>query len=144
MTPTHSSRDQEDGSAMLEFALVVVPFFLLLYGIVTFGVIFAAQQTITHAAAEGARSAVGAVPGSELAVSHSVTTGAMGWLDGRIDPTNDVASAVGPCPNDPALRCVTVTVDYPYSRRPIVPDVPLLGFLVPDNVRTTAVTSIEP
>ncbi|MDO9536168.1 MAG: TadE/TadG family type IV pilus assembly protein, partial [Bacillota bacterium] len=45
----------EKGQALVEFALVVMMLFLILFGIVEFGRIFSASLTITHAAREGAR-----------------------------------------------------------------------------------------
>ena len=43
---------------MVEFAFVVVLLIALLYGIITFGLILAAQATGTEAAADGARSGI--------------------------------------------------------------------------------------
>ncbi|WKL13572.1 pilus assembly protein [Comamonas testosteroni] len=49
---------QQQGAAAIEFAIVFPIFFLIFYAIITYGLIFAAQQTLTLAAAEGARAAV--------------------------------------------------------------------------------------
>jgi Flp pilus assembly protein TadG len=43
---------------MVEFAIVVVLLITLLYGLITYGLILAAQSTITQAAADGARSGI--------------------------------------------------------------------------------------
>ena len=43
---------------MVEFAFVVVLLIALLYGIITYGLILAAQATITQAAADGARAGI--------------------------------------------------------------------------------------
>ena len=53
----HSVRLQK-GAAAIEFAILFPIFFLIFYAVVTYGLIFAAQQTLTLAAAEGARAAV--------------------------------------------------------------------------------------
>ena len=52
----------EKGVEMLEFALVIPIFVFVLYGLIAFGIMLSAKQTITHATAEGARAAIGAVP----------------------------------------------------------------------------------
>lgn len=46
------------GAVAIEFAIVFPVFFMIFYAIVTYGIIFATQQTLTLAAAEGARAAV--------------------------------------------------------------------------------------
>ena len=52
-----SRRRDERGAEMVEFAFVVVLLIALLYGIISYGLILAAQTTITQAAADGARAA---------------------------------------------------------------------------------------
>lgn len=49
---------KQQGAAAIEFAIIFPIFFLIFYAIVTYGLIFAAQQTLTLAAAEGARASV--------------------------------------------------------------------------------------
>ena len=49
---------KQQGAAAVEFAILFPIFFLIFYAIITYGLIFAAQQTLTLAAAEGARAAV--------------------------------------------------------------------------------------
>ena len=60
---------------MVEFAFVVVLLIALLYGIISYGLILAAQSTITQAAADGARAGhrrhdVGAVTTAEGQACH--------------------------------------------------------------------------
>src|SRR3954452_22825366 len=52
----------EDGVELLEFALVIPIFVFVLYGLIAFGMMLSAKQTVTHSDAEGARAAVGAAP----------------------------------------------------------------------------------
>ena len=58
MTARRRSADGEDGAAAVEFALVVPLLLLLLFGIISFGMIFAQQLSLTNAARQGARVAV--------------------------------------------------------------------------------------
>src|ERR1700733_9677296 len=56
--PRQLSRYDERGAEMVEFAFVVVLLIALLYGIISYGLILAAQNTITQAAADGARAGI--------------------------------------------------------------------------------------
>lgn len=51
-------RAEDRGAAAVEFALVVVPLLVIVFGIVNFGVIFSQQSTLNNAVREGARRAV--------------------------------------------------------------------------------------
>jgi Flp pilus assembly protein TadG len=53
-----AERRAEGGAAAVEFALVVVPFVMLVFGIISFGILFAQQLALGNAARDGARSAV--------------------------------------------------------------------------------------
>src|ERR1700685_252751 len=53
-----SRRDDERGAEMVEFAFVVVLLIALLYAIISYGLVLAAQSTITQAAADGARAGI--------------------------------------------------------------------------------------
>jgi len=50
------ARERSRGQAMVEFVAVLLPVLLLVVGIVQFGLLFAANVTLTNAAREGARS----------------------------------------------------------------------------------------
>lgn len=144
-TATTSRADRladEDGAAVLEFAIVATVLLAILYGIVSFGVLLAVEHSLTHAAAEGARAAVGAADGQEVATSADATRDAIGWLAGWVEPS-DVTSSISTCSYDATLDCVRVRIDYPYSSRPVLPAFPLVGFVIPDNVRTEAVASVS-
>jgi Flp pilus assembly protein TadG len=48
----------QDGAAAVEFALIVIPFVMLVFGIISFGILFAQQLALGNAARDAARSAV--------------------------------------------------------------------------------------
>lgn len=52
----HRRRDGARGQSLVEFALVLIPLFILLLGIIQFGFIFNTYVTMTNAAREGART----------------------------------------------------------------------------------------
>lgn len=51
-----SARQRQKGAYAVEFAFVFIVFFVVLYGIITYGLIFAAQQSLNFAAESGARA----------------------------------------------------------------------------------------
>lgn len=51
-----SARQRQKGAYAVEFAFVFIIFFIVLYGIITYGLIFAAQQSLNFAAESGARA----------------------------------------------------------------------------------------
>ena len=55
------TKGAERGSVLVEFSLVFALFVLVIYALISFGVILAAKNSLTHAAAEGARAAVAVV-----------------------------------------------------------------------------------
>ena len=51
--------EDETGAELVEFAFVVVLLITILYGIITYGMILAAQSTLTQAAADAATDGTG-------------------------------------------------------------------------------------
>lgn len=144
------SEGRERGSVLVEFSLVFALFVLVLYAVICFGVILAAKNSITHAAAEGARSAVAVVdnpltPGDEREErARTKVNDSLSWFGSRYEP-GDTAAAVAPC--DAAVPagpdCITVTITYPYSSRPIVAPPPGLGLVTPSDLTATAVVELD-
>jgi Flp pilus assembly protein TadG len=127
---------------MVEFALVVGVFVMVLYGLIYFGMALATKQRVTNAAAEGARAAVGQTTATAASVAttrvNSLLGGtAKGYTIGP-DPTGP---HVGPC--DPAVpagaQCVTVTITWDWAHRPAVPAAPGLRIFPINTLGSTAV-----
>ena len=96
----------ERGQALVEFALIVPIFLLLVFAIVDFGMGFHAWITVTNAAREGAR--VGAVGADSATIQGKVTDTTVS-LDAA-SVTTTVTNAQG-APGE----AVTVKVDYDYQ-----------------------------
>ena len=137
----------ERGSVLVEFSLVFALFVLVIYALITFGVILSAKNSLTHAAAEGARSAIGVVDDPATPLDERVTraTGKVGdslsWMGSKYQP-GDTSATVAGCANSPA-ECITVTIEYPYDARPIVPPAPGLGLVTPSKLKSTAVVELS-
>lgn len=133
---------EQDGAAIVEFAAVTLLLLALVYGIITYGVVFSVEQSVTHAAADAARAAVG-VPTSEAADrSRASAISSLSWLGDKIRP-EDITTSVANCDFDPTLPCVFVSIHYPYGDRPVIPRVPLLDIALPDLITTQAALSLE-
>ena len=66
------ARRRDRGQSLVEFSLVLMPLFLLILGVVQFGLIFNSYVTMTNAAREGARTGTIYVydPVQQLAIVH--------------------------------------------------------------------------
>ncbi|WP_076594138.1 TadE family protein [Herminiimonas arsenitoxidans] len=151
----HTPKKQR-GAAAIEFAAVFPIFFMIFYAIITYGMIFVAQQSITLAAAEGARAAlrVGSATNpaeidanrEENARRAATGTGSVAyWLMPRLA----FAPSLAPCgynsPANSSIRCYSVTVTYPYKQYPLVPLLlgPLMNVVIPTQLSSTAIIQID-
>lgn len=150
-------RDQEDGAAAVEAALVLTFIVLpLVFAIISWAYMLSFRQALSQAAAEGARAAV------------SATTGAGCSAAGPYDPANcpaqsfaangvansmqpyGMACNVGhltctiappaPCANGSGT-CITVTVNYPYRDNALL-TVPVIGYALPANLGFTSTVQV--
>ena len=64
---------------MIEFAIVVVLLITLLYGIITYGLILAAQSTVTQAAADASRAGIVA-SSTAVATAEAQAGGDVSWM----------------------------------------------------------------
>jgi Flp pilus assembly protein TadG len=99
-------REGEKGQNLVEFAMVVPIFLILVFAIVDFGMGFHAWITVTNAAREGAR--IGAVGADQPTIEARVmdTAGSLAQDDITITVTN--------AQGDPG-EAVTVDVQYDYQ-----------------------------
>lgn len=149
-------RDQK-GAAAVEFALVILPLIFVLYGLIAFGMMLALKQSVTSAAADGARSVVGVtddtttVADERLEKAKTTVAARLNWLGSKYSPSDvkvswydpatldcNYAAAAPVPPAAPAPVTVCVKITYPYSTRPLVPLAPGLGLVTPDNLGSEA------
>jgi len=160
--PPALQRQPQRGVAAIEFAFVLVGLLLLLFGLLTFGVVLYTQQALSRAAEDGARAALmqpaflagtpaevnTAIDNVKNAVRESlarslVVPGPGGRTpQGRLEWVNTHVTVDVP---PPAASTVTVTVRYPYrtAGNPF-PDVPLLSAStwIPDNLESHATAAL--
>lgn len=128
----------EDGAAAVEFAFVGTLFLMLLFAIITFGLVFAMNHTLSHAASEGARSALVAAPGTTTETAQNAAATRMDWLGSG----GTVQATVAPCEDDSTRECVRVVTTYDYATYPLVPPLPGFGLVIPDQMSRSATVQI--
>jgi Flp pilus assembly protein TadG len=130
---------------MIEFAIVVVLLITLLYGIITYGLILAAQSTLTQAAADAARS--GIVTTTQVATAEAQAGTDVGWMNKGTcaeSGTTITCNAVKiTCPSSTVnAQCLKVTVVYHYASDPLFPELPGLNLITPSTLTSTNVLQI--
>ena len=136
------SADREDGAVVVEFAIVFVLFVVLLSALIQYGVIFAAQQSMAHTAAEAARSVVnvadtgtnGTADEAEDAIA-TVLQGGLQWLDGSVDAADGrevdytvncdgcADGDVTPDGDTVCATCIEVTITFNWQDDRLVPQI---------------------
>jgi Flp pilus assembly protein TadG len=143
------SRARQRGNTAIEFAIVFPLFFLVFYAIVSYSLIFVAQQSLTLAAEEGARAALSYQAGA-TSVADSLSkrgtaacttaTGLSNWLAG----VAQCAATPAPCNYDATMDCMQVTLAYAYAQNPLIPTLPLLDMALPDALNASAMIQLDP
>ena len=114
MTKRLSTLRNDDGQAIVEFALVLPILMAILLGIIQFGIIFNNYITLTDATRAGARKAAVSrfLNDNGASAKHAVEDSAQGLDQSVLDPTISVTAS----PDwTTAGNQVTVTASYPYS-----------------------------
>jgi Flp pilus assembly protein TadG len=147
-TRTFRRRHTQRGSSAVEFALVFPLFFMIFYAIVTFSMIFVAQQSLTLAAEEGARAALNYQQAQDVTTAFNerstaacqAATSMTNWLAGQANCNASWAA----CTFNASMNCVTVTLTYDYQSHPLVPSMPLLDATLPSQLTSTSMVQLNP
>jgi Flp pilus assembly protein TadG len=137
------NRRGQGGAVLVEFALVVTFLCLVVFGIITFGILLGYRQNLTQAATEAARAAsVQQDQSDQESAALAAATSALDELDHRCSSTPQAGitctvSSVFACPDDTTLACRTVTVTLDNDLHPVVPKVPLLSSFIPSKLHAT-------
>jgi Flp pilus assembly protein TadG len=125
----------------VEFALVAVLFFMLIFGIMGYAFMMSFQQSLTQAAAEGARAGAVAAPGEAVADAERALEEAMGGFGVTCDSAGMTCTVeLTTCGT---AECVEVTVAYEYRDHALLPTVPLVDRALPDVIDYTAVAEVN-
>lgn len=120
-------RRDERGSVAIEFAIVLVLFLTVLFGIIAFGFQFATHIALSYAVAEGGRSAVAGLTSVERqqlatdAVNRVLTS-----FSPLVDPTKATVTVSSEGQTDEG-EAILVDVTYSDTRFDIFPFMPALN-----------------
>jgi Flp pilus assembly protein TadG len=111
------SRGTDRGAVAVEFALVLVPLLILVFGIIDFGRVYNEQITLTSLARQGARiaSLSPASPDPTSSIQQRLISSAPAWLNltpGQIAVQRCPSSPSG---SSPASATVTITANYTFT-----------------------------
>lgn len=142
MEPT-TTRSSEAGVATLETALTLPLLLGAIWAVISFGLVFTVDHTLSAAASDGARAAVGVSDeAAAVAAAHAAATDRLDSALGTFAPDAVVATpTVTDCVAPAGARCITVTVTYPWGTAPIVPD--LFAVVTPDELLATSTVQLS-
>ena len=139
MTSRTARTKDEQGAVIVEFAAIFVVFAMLLWGLISYGVVFAVQQTLSHAAADATRATVGfSDPDAATANAQLILDEQLSWLP---ESAVDTQVIIDDCPGDQAPECATVIATYRWGERPIVPSI--LDVATPASISGRAVAQFR-
>ncbi|MFM0740510.1 TadE/TadG family type IV pilus assembly protein [Paraburkholderia xenovorans] len=135
------------GSTAVEFALVFPLFFVIMYAIVTFSLIFVAQQNLTLAAEEGARAALNWQSSTSLQNAldnrgQAACTAATQMATAFVARAMTCTPTSAPCGN--GMQCINVALSYNYSSNPFVPSLPIMNVALPATLQSNATVQLNP
>ncbi len=141
-------RTSQRGVAAVEFAIIFPLFFVVLYGIVTFSLMFVAQQNLTLAAEEGARAALdyqqaSSVSAALTARANAACSAANNMIATMVSSATCVATPAA-CNYNAAMDCVNVTLTYNYAANPLIPNLPIMSVVMPASLVSSAMVQLNP
>lgn len=119
-------RKGEHGQALVEMALVLPLFFLLLFGVIEMGRVGYAYITVSNAAREGGRIAT--IGGTDLNINGSIKNAAV-----SLDPANLTITITPSQSQRQSGQEVTVQVTYPVQLI-----IPIISNVIPNPVVVSA------
>jgi Flp pilus assembly protein TadG len=160
----------DDGTAILEFTLVAVLLFTLIFGIINFGLILSFKQDMTRAAAEGARAGAVALPSTTIGANDSrrlaaqaATEEAVGEMERSCTGADGMtcavqihdcdftppAGSVAPSPdsngydNNAQPDCITVRLVYDHEAHPLLAKLPMIAPFLPKSLDASSVVRLN-
>lgn len=130
---------------MLELALVTPLLLLLLFTIISYGILLAYKQSMTQVAADAARSgAVAGVAAAETTALDTLDGSTPGSLDRDCGGGDGLVCTVAEaaCAGSSG-QCLTVEVRYDNDAHPMVPPLPFISGLLPGELVSRSIVRIS-
>jgi hypothetical protein len=140
----------DGGAAVLEFSIVMVLLFTLVFGVITFGMLLSFRQNMVQSAAEAARAGAIAPSGSSIsnadaAAQQSVSAySQVCTAQGSGLPLECWADPIVACPANAAASCITYNLRFDYANNPVLPTLPFMGALLPDTIEVSSTAQVNP
>jgi hypothetical protein len=144
-------RRDENGAVLVEFVLVLPIFMFVIFSMISIGVMFSFRQTLSQAAAEGARAA--AVAPANLTFAQRRDRAIVAVNEAFDGGSGDlVACGSGgltctipavPTTCGDSAQCISVTLTHAYAANPRIELPQLFGFVLPDELTYTASARIK-
>ena len=129
---------RERGAAAVEFALVVPLLLTLVFGIISYGYLLSFRQSLSQAAAEGARAAAVAPATSDRQAISFAAVGAT--LQATCSNDADFLTCSTATPT--GCRCLEVSVSWDYAADASKPKF-VFGFALPDTLTYTSTVQVN-
>ena len=138
-----SGRGQR-GAALVEMAIVLPVFALLLFGIITFGSTMSFKQSLAQATNEAARAAAVAPSADAQTRATAAVNQAMSGYGVTCDSGEGLTCGfvVDPCPGGDG-NCMTVELTYDLRGHPRVAAVPGVSAALPDTLTSRTVVQVN-
>lgn len=132
---------KQHGVYAVEWAIVFPVFFVLVYAIVSYGLVFLVRESMQNAVEDGARAALRyqTMPSERLAMAKAVVQQKLTWLPSGLQPQAEEIQATLECLAEGERRCfIHVQLLIPYGKNPLAPAIPGLGLLMPEFLKASA------
>lgn len=131
------------GAALVETAIVANLLFLLIFGIVTAGLLLGYRQNLVQAANEAARA--GAVT-NDVDAAMAAAQHAVSGFDRECN-AKGLSCTIQQitCPDSTTgEQCIHVVIEQDNTTDPVVTPMPLVSMLVPDRMKAEAIAVVSP
>ena len=150
-------KSSQRGVYAVEWAIVFPVFFVLVYAIVSYGLVFLVRESMQNAVEDGARAALRyqVDRGDRLNTAEAVTEARLSWLPVALRPvvevsvcrleTSAICAPTLSCTSQWAYRClVRVNAAVNYGAAPLVPALPGFEILIPEVMSASASILVDP
>lgn len=150
---------EERGAAAVEFALVAPLLVFLLFAIIAYGYMLSFRQSLSQAAAEGARAAAVAPTAltadqkksrarsaiNDALTSYGVTCTSTGQLMRGTSPAGTCVITMPRSCTTSTIGglCAQVSLDYTYKDDALLPALPGVGIVLPENLRYSTESQVS-
>jgi Flp pilus assembly protein TadG len=140
----------DEGAAVLEFSIVMVLLFTLVFGVITFGMLLSFRQNMVQSAAEAARAGAIAPSGTSITKADLAAQQSVSAFDQVCTAQSSGlalecwADPIVACPGNAAATCITYNLKFNYADNPFLPTLPFMGALLPDTIEVSSTAQVNP